>query len=95
MSDIHKVTKVWTTGDGQKLRICDMTDKHLLNAISFCERKHRAAQLNLPYPNFNGEMAQMHAEQSWEHFQEGGPEELFPLYLDLCEEADRRGLKRA
>lgn len=33
-----KVTKVWTTKDGTRIRICDMTDDHLANAISFLER---------------------------------------------------------
>jgi hypothetical protein len=89
----RKVTKIWTTRDGRKLRICDMSDSHLIRAIKLCERSHRAAQLQLPYPEFNGEMAQFYAESDWMRFQDSGPEESAPLYLDLCAEADRRGLE--
>lgn len=90
---IRKITKQWTTGDGQKIRICDMADSHLLNAIAFCERTHEHTQQTAEPPAFQGEMAQWCAERDWERLQESGPEETFPLYLDLCEEADRRGLK--
>lgn len=27
----RKVTKIWTTREGERIRICDMTDKHLRN----------------------------------------------------------------
>lgn len=89
----RKVTKIWTTGDGVRVRICDMTDTHLRNAIRSCERLHKQMQRDLPYPMFGGEMAQYYAEQDYERFQESDPEESFPLYLDLHAEADRRGLK--
>jgi hypothetical protein len=91
---MKKITKVWTTGDGQKTRICDMPDDHLLNALAWCERTHEATQHSSAPPMFNGEMAQMCAERDWERLQENGPEESFPLYLDLHAEAERRGLKR-
>jgi len=90
---MRKVTKVWTTGDGQKIRICDMSNEHLLNAIAYCERSHEAAQRTMEPPVFQGEMAQMCADRDFDLFQEGGPEESFPLYLDLHAEAERRGLK--
>jgi hypothetical protein len=89
---IRKVTKVWKTKDDRKLRICDMADEHLLNTIAMCQRKHRAAQLAMPFPQFGGEMAQWCAESDYDRFQESGPEESFPLYEDLCLEAMRRGL---
>ncbi len=34
----RKITKIWTTAEGKEIRICDMTDEHLHNAIAFCER---------------------------------------------------------
>jgi hypothetical protein len=44
------------------------------------------------YPNFNGEMAQFYAERDWEADVEAEPEDRWPIYLDLMEEAARRGL---
>lgn len=89
---MRKVTKKWETGDGQKVRICDMSDEHLRNAIAYCERSHAQSQAVSP-PMFGGEMAQLEADRDWERLQESGPEESFPLYESLCEDAQRRGLK--
>jgi hypothetical protein len=92
-SSIRKVTKKWTTIDGRKARMCDMTDSHLLNAIAICQRMHRAVQLDTPYPSLNGEMAQFYAEQDWSSLQDSNdPSDSFPLYDDLCLEARRRRL---
>ena len=32
-------TGYWKTGDGRKIRICDMDNQHLINTIRFLERK--------------------------------------------------------
>jgi phosphoribosylamine-glycine ligase len=89
-----KVTKKWTMANGQKIRICDMTDTHLVNAIKMCEREHERAKATLLFPSFiTGEEASWLAEQDYENFLASGPEESFPLYEDLCEEAYRRGLE--
>jgi len=44
---IRKQTKIWKTRDGRKVRICDMTDEHLMNTIKYLERfgaiEHRNA----------------------------------------------------
>jgi hypothetical protein len=29
---------IWTTKDGQRIRICDMTDSHLTNVIDYLEK---------------------------------------------------------
>ena len=34
----RKVTKVWTRKNGKKVRICDMNDYHLNNAIKMIDR---------------------------------------------------------
>lgn len=28
-------TDVWTTGDGRKIRVCDMDDEHIVNAMQY------------------------------------------------------------
>lgn len=33
-----KQTKIWTTRDGERIRICDMTDTHLVNTINMLVR---------------------------------------------------------
>jgi hypothetical protein len=90
---MKRIAKLWTTKDGERIRICDMTDAHLLNAIRMCERAHKVAQLGMPYPMFQGEMASYYAEAEYYHFQASGPEASFPLYDDLCFEAQRRGIE--
>lgn len=37
---MRKVTKRWRTRNGKSIRICDMTDKHLQNAIHCIRRCH-------------------------------------------------------
>jgi len=32
-------TAYWKTGDGEKIRICDMENRHLINTIRYLERK--------------------------------------------------------
>jgi len=32
-------TGYWKTGDGKKVRICDMDNRHLINTIRYLERK--------------------------------------------------------
>ena len=61
----------WETKDGDLLRIAEMGDSHLTNTIRFVRRNDtRAARmrraLSLPFPNFNGDMAQLCAESDWE-----------------------------
>jgi hypothetical protein len=85
--------KRWTTKDGTKIRIKDMTDEHLLNTIRFLDRKAQEIKDNTCPPNFSGEMAQMCAEQAYDQLIEAETEDLFPIYIDLAEEANRRKLE--
>lgn len=87
------VTEVWETSDGRKIKICDMENSHLLNAIVFCRRKHqakiealRAAIESVSFnanANFDRETKLAEAEEV---------ESDHPLYDFLIIEAERRGL---
>lgn len=85
-------TKLWTTKNGSKIRIKDMTDEHLVNTIRMLERKNEADKQNVPYPSFQGEMAQMYAESEFDALVDREPGDLWPIYDDMIEEAIKRKL---
>lgn len=93
---IKKVTKMWKTKNGEKIRICDMSDSHLNNTIAMLERKAEDLHnITLEsYPNFQGEMAQYYAEQEWEQVAKEGCDaaDIYPIYSDLLDERMRRDL---
>lgn len=37
----HPATEYWTMADGNKIKLSDMTDKHILNAIKVIEKQIR------------------------------------------------------
>jgi len=85
--------KLWTTADGERIKIRDMTDSHLMNAIRYLDRKLDEAKRETPFPVFQGDMAEFCAERDWEHLQETtDPADFWPIYEDLVEEAERRKL---
>ena len=86
-------TKQWAMKSGEKIRVCDMTDLHLINTINMLCRAHARHQHELPYPMFNGEMAQFYAEREWDNFMESGPEDEWEIFSTLAEEAFDRKLK--
>lgn len=93
---IRKQTAKWTTKDKRKIRVCDMTDSHLLNTIKWiyrkCEKELEEAQLYCP--SFQGEMAQYFAEQAWEQTLSMTPIELTPpIFTCMLKDAVRRGLE--
>lgn len=87
--------KKWAMRDGQKVRIKDMTDSHLVNTIRMLGRKHddekEAAWSVLS--TLQGEMAQMYCENDISRMEDNGPAATSPIYEDMMEEATRRGLK--
>jgi len=87
---MRKVTKLWKTKDGKRIRICDMEDSHLLNAIKCLERMVVIEKLETPFPSFNGEMAQYYSEQAYDQILNSPPEYFFPIYEDLLNERERR-----
>ena len=96
--NIRKQTKVWTTKDKRRLRICDMADDHLVNTINMLRRaaavkcaRNTLFYLTCPGPTATHasdlfEMEQNHAfEATWEDY----VHELYdPMLLDF----HRRGL---
>ena len=87
---------VWTTKDGRRLPIVEMTDSHLANTILFLRRaaaRYQDSVLTHP-PHFEGEMAQYYAEQEWVETASCSLEDLakslYPIYADLLREHNRR-----
>jgi hypothetical protein len=98
---IPKVTKVWTQRNGEKIRICDMGDQHLINTIRMLERvaeKRKEAELCLACvvaSLVQGEQASMDIDSAVDALLEDDNVDdwLHPLYDDLRLDAERRGLK--
>ena len=76
MSRPRKQTKYWTTKSGDKIRICDMTDSHLLNTIKLLLRiagKNLREETSAGWgvlASLQGEMAQMFCEQNIDRIEE-------------------------
>ena len=95
---MKKQTKYWKCKDGRKIRICDMSDSHLLNTIKMLERNsqalhfYRISNLEAAQMFFHGEMALWEVENNLMQLYEEGPNvyEDFPIYENLVEEFDRR-----
>jgi len=95
-NDKDDMGKRWKQKDGATIRICDMTDSHLANAIALLERaaqRHdmRFALMSNP---FRGDIAFNIMESEQDAILEGeaetDPADLYPVYDDLCAERDRR-----
>lgn len=97
---MRKQTAIWTTKDGQRIRICDMTDEHLLNAIRFFRRKgaaYKEASVAVGYrvlSSLQGEMATFFCEQDIARLEETSLEDFIisqiPQFEKLLAEAERR-----
>ena len=84
----------WTTKDGAKIAIREMTDRHLINAMRMLERAAEAQLLDMPYPTFQGDMAQYQAESDFDSLMCASSADLaykwFPVYKHLQAETRRR-----
>lgn len=104
LRDYSKLVTYWVTKDGRRLFPRQISDDHLEKILALICRWHRIyvkraqdALLDLPWPSFNGEMAQMYAEHEFDvmsnnlaaiiHSQPG---QLFPIYDTLQAEKQRR-----
>ena len=91
---IRKQTKLWTTKDGRRVRICDLHDTHLVNTINMLRRVAAAKQVqtSLFYtvgPQPSGEMAQAcyedEQQRAWDATWEDYVHRLYPsLLLDFA-----------
>lgn len=97
---MKKQTALWTTKDGHKIRICDMSDIHLLNTIKFLEKKAKELydeELSSAYSclgYLQGEMAQDACERDIQYIETVGddPCEMGSIFSKLKDEAHRRNL---
>jgi hypothetical protein len=93
--------RVWTTREGVEIYIKDMTDKHLVNSLRMLERNTEAgrqkaiAMGELFLTTLRGEQAQYSIEQELANLESGeiDTRDIFPVYDDLVEEAEKRGLE--
>ena len=83
---MRKVTKLWTTKDGSRVRICDMGKGHLLNAIAMLERATKKMENDAIISGYDalsvlrGEIAVFTVENELQHLEEYGldPCDVFP-----------------
>lgn len=95
---MRKVTARWTTKDGTKIRICDMSDGHLNSTIELLERHRDSVSKNYERDLMaaslflQGEMALMDIDRAIDDFEENGVPDVavHPLYSALCDEMERR-----
>jgi hypothetical protein len=92
----------WTTKDGRKIKIRDMTDSHLLNTIAILERvakSHKVQEMLAAYSCLSmlqGEYATYAAEQDINRIANEDVSDFLlrtnDSYEHLLEESGRRGL---
>lgn len=95
----RKQTKIWECKDGTKIRICDMSNFHLINAMKMLIRiaknlKNECEQSvwsNLS--SLSGEMATYYAEQDLNRILKSDHRDFLPsIYFNLDNERSRRNL---
>jgi hypothetical protein len=93
--------KKWTQKDGTKIRIKDMSDRHLVNTVNMLIRKADMERRDalMCYPTFASEdsMASFYAEQEWDVLNWMTPFEFaereWPIFNDLKAEIYKRQLE--
>ena len=96
---IKKQTKKWTMKNGNKIRICDMENSHLINIIKMLKRcaerkKQKIESFYIYCVPPNGEMAQDAFDSEFNSVMESTWDDYVPnIYDNLYNEAERRGLE--
>lgn len=76
---------IWTTRDGRRIPISQMSDRHVMNTYKMLIR------VGMPdYPSFQGEMAQMMAEDEWERASSEYQETVYIFEREI----NKRGLDK-
>ena len=99
---IRKQTRIWTTKDGRKLRVCDIADDHLVNAINLVRRTaaQECARVSFSMvmgPTPNGEWArdcfERECDRVWKATWEDYVDDVRDgIYDALEQDFERRGL---
>ena len=83
--------KSWTQPNGKKIVLKRMTNDHLRHALKFLERRLDEED-PVPIPYFLDGMAKYFGESDWDVLMKQRADDLWPVFDDLLEEADRREL---
>ena len=87
--------KYWTTRSGRTIRICDMSDMHLINSINYIRRyydKMIASAYQMESSINPDSDAAWCIDQEISSMENGDPGDYIPEFNDLLDEAIRRGL---
>lgn len=96
----RKQRKMWTQTSGARIRICDMSNFHLVNATKMVKRvaeiQHGQALVSAYSLEMTlvGEQAQYEIENDIRRLEREGSDIMLPeIYWNLVEEVNRRGLQ--
>lgn len=96
---MRKQTKLWTTKDGRRIRICDMEDDHLLHTIRLLQRVAETKRIKsvvfyttCEQPTSDGALDCFNRE--FDSVMDAELEDYLPrIYENLGAEVNRRGLE--
>ena len=97
---MRKQVNLWTQKDGVRIRICDMSDSHLVNTIRMLKRKGemKKFQVDMEYLSFgrpNGEMAQDAFDEECSHAWSCSWEDYMPkIFPNMLKDIVRRAVLR-